>query len=165
MEATTGHSKACCNVPPAVAKDYREKGKYLTLANNMKCYATGPESASSAIFIIYDIFGFSPQSIQGADILALADSNHQYRVFMPDFFLGEPLPRSQFPPDTDEKKKRVGDFFAGPASPPDTAKKVPEILKEIEKQAMGIKKWGSLGMCWGGKVSQDNLIPLSYLFP
>lgn len=151
MEAQQGHSKACCNVPPVVAKGYKEKGKYIDL-NGTRCYATGPSHATSAIFIIYDIFGFSSQALQGADILAHADSTHQYQVFMPDFFLGKPLPISVFPPDTDEKKKRMGDFFAGPASPPDTAKKVPVLLKEIEKQATGIKKWASLGMCWGGKV-------------
>lgn len=151
MEAQQGHSKACCNVPPVVTKGYKEKGRYIDL-NGTQCYATGPSHATSAILIIYDIFGFSPQALQGADILAHADSTHQYQVFMPDFFLGKPLPHSAYPPDTDEKKKQLGDFFAGPASPPDTAKKVPELLKEIEKQATGIKKWGSLGMCWGGKV-------------
>lgn len=157
MEAQQGHSKACCNVPPAVSKGYKEKGKYIDL-NGMQCYTTGPSNATSAIFIIYDIFGFSPQAIQGADILAHADSGHQYQVFMPDFFLGKPLPHSDFPPDTDEKKKKVGDFFAGPANPPDTAKKVPELLKEIEKQTTGIKKWGSLGMCWGGKVRRHHCL-------
>lgn len=151
MEAQKGHSKACCNVPPAVSKGYKEKGKYIDL-DGMQCYATGPSNATSAILIIYDIFGFSPQALQGADILAHADSSHQYQVFMPDFFLGKPLSHSDYPPDTDEKKKKVGDFFAGPASPPDTTKKVPALLKEIEKRATGIKKWGSLGMCWGGKI-------------
>ena len=151
-----GHSKACCNVPPVVAKDYKEKGHYLTLANDMKCYATGPPTASTALFVIYDIFGFSPQAIQGADILATADPRRQYRVFVPDFFLGTYLPHDVVPPDTDEKKKQLGEFFAGPGSPPDTAKKVPGLLKEIEKQAAGIEKWGSLGMCWGGKVGHPS---------
>jgi len=114
---------------------------------------TGPSTATSAIFIIYDIFGYSPQTIQGADILAHADASHQYQVFLPDFFYGKPLPHSSFPPDTPEKQKQVGDFFAGPANPGETAEKVPELVKEIEKQRGGIQKWGSLGMCWGGKVS------------
>lgn len=120
----------------------------------MQCYTTGPPSATSAIFIIYDIFGFSDQAIQGADILAHADaaSGHQYQVFMPDFFLGKPLPQSGFPPDTEEKQKKLGEFFGGPAKSDDNAKKVPELIKEIEKQCSGIKKWGSLGMCWAGKI-------------
>jgi len=38
-----------------------------------------------------DIFGFFPQTLQGADILALSGPQ-RYRVFMPDFFDGEPAP-------------------------------------------------------------------------
>ncbi|KAL8958594.1 MAG: hypothetical protein Q9193_004376, partial [Seirophora villosa] len=71
---------------------------------------------------------------------------------MPDFFLGKPLPLSVFPPDTDEKKNQMGDFFSGPANPPDTAKKVPELVKKLGQKYTGIQKWGSLGMCWGGKI-------------
>lgn len=115
---------------------------------------TGPSDATSAIFIIYDIFGFSSQALQGADILARADESHQYQVFMPDFFLGKPLSLSVFPPDTDEKKKQMGDFFAGPANPPDNAQKVPELVKKLGQKHTGIQKWGSLGMCWGGKVGE-----------
>lgn len=115
---------------------------------------TGPSGATSAIFIIYDIFGFSSQTLQGADILAHADQSHQYQVFVPDFFSGKPLPKSVFPPDTDEKKKQMGDFFAGPANPPETAKKVPDLVKKLGEKYSGITKWGSLGMCWGGKVGQ-----------
>lgn len=40
--------------------------------------------------MIYDIFGYFPQTIQGADILAYSDKEHAYQVFMPDFFDGEP---------------------------------------------------------------------------
>lgn len=71
---------------------------------------------------------------------------------MPDFFFGKPAKPEWYPPDTDEKKKRMGEFFAGPASPPDTAAKIPDVIQEINKQCPGITKWGSLGMCWGGKI-------------
>jgi hypothetical protein len=33
--------------------------------------------------LIYDIFGFFPQTLQGADILALSDKDNQYQVFIP----------------------------------------------------------------------------------
>ncbi|KAL9018839.1 MAG: hypothetical protein Q9185_003857 [Variospora sp. 1 TL-2023] len=146
-------SQACCTVPPAVVGDYKPKGDYIDI-DGMQVYTTGPSGATSAIFIIYDIFGFSSQALQGADILARADESHQYQVFMPDFFLGKPLPLSVFPPDTDEKKKQMGDFFAGPANPPDNAQKVPELVKKLGQKYTGIQKWGSLGMCWGGKVGE-----------
>ena len=47
---------------------------------------TGPADATSAIFYVFDIFGYFPQSIQGADILSTSDKDHSYQVFMPDFF-------------------------------------------------------------------------------
>jgi len=71
---------------------------------------------------------------------------------MPDFFHGKPLPQSDFPPDTEEKKKNVGEFISGPAAPPKNAEVVLEMVKAIGKEHTGIKKWASLGMCWGGKV-------------
>jgi hypothetical protein len=52
---------------------------------------TGPSSASTAILFIFDIFGYFPQTLQGADILATSDHDHQYQVFMPDFFDGKSL--------------------------------------------------------------------------
>lgn len=148
--------------------EYKAKGNYIDLDGMQVCTVvfsqrhdywltyqpdtTGPSGATSAIFIVYDIFGFSPQALQGADILAHADKSHQYQVFMPDFFYGKPLPLSVFPPDTDEKKKQMGDFFSGPAAPPPNAEKVPELVKKLGQRYTGIQKWGSLGMCWGGKV-------------
>ncbi|KAL9581193.1 MAG: hypothetical protein Q9212_004039 [Teloschistes hypoglaucus] len=149
--AQQGHSAACCTVPPAVVGEYKPKGDYIDL-DGMKVYVTGPSAAISAIFIIYDIFGYSPQALQGADILAYANESKQYRVFMPDFFYGKPLPQSVFPPDTDEKKKRMGDFFGGPAAPPANAAKVPELVKKLGEKYSEVKKWGSVGMCWGGKI-------------
>jgi hypothetical protein len=46
--------------------------------------------------VAYDIWGYSPQVIQGADILATSDKDHQYQVFMPDFFDGEPCNRAWY---------------------------------------------------------------------
>jgi len=51
---------------------------------------TGPSTASKALFVIFDIFGYFPQTIQGADILSTSYKDHQYQVFMPDFFEGKP---------------------------------------------------------------------------
>jgi hypothetical protein len=51
---------------------------------------TGPASSNTAILVIYDIFGYFPQTLQGADILSTADKDHSYQVFMPDFFEGQP---------------------------------------------------------------------------
>merc|ERR1712098_944910 len=52
-----GHSAACCSIPPIVAKDYKEKGKYETIGG-LKTYVTGSSNASKGLLYIYDIFGY-----------------------------------------------------------------------------------------------------------
>lgn len=37
MKATSGHSEACCNLPPVVAEGYEEKGKYETIGDYKTC--------------------------------------------------------------------------------------------------------------------------------
>jgi len=51
---------------------------------------TGPATATKALLYIFDIFGYFPQSLQGADILSTSDKDHEYQVFMPDWFEGKP---------------------------------------------------------------------------
>lgn len=57
---------------------------------------TGPADAAKGIVVVFDIFGFKDQTIQGADILATSDDHQKYRVFMPDWFDGEPCPVEWF---------------------------------------------------------------------
>jgi len=149
--AQHGHSAACCSIPPIIAKGYEPKGKYETIGG-LKTYVTGPSNASKALLYIYDIFGYFPQSLQGADILATSDKDNTYQVFMPDFFEGNPADISWYPPDNDEKGKALGNFFQNQGAPPKTAGKVPALLKEIEKTYSSINTWGVVGFCWGGKI-------------
>lgn len=53
---------------------------------------TGPVDAKKAIVVIYDIFGYFDQTLQGADILAFSDAHQKYKVFIPDWFKGSPCP-------------------------------------------------------------------------
>jgi len=151
MEAQHGHSAACCNIPPIVTKDYQQKGKYETIGG-LKTYVTGPSDATKAIFVIYDIFGYYPQTLQGADILSTSNDHQKYLVFIPDFFEGKPADISWYPPDNEDKKKKLGEFFSGVAAPPKNAAKVPDLVKAIGEKYSGIKSWGILGYCWGGKI-------------
>lgn len=103
-----------------------------------------------------DIFGFFPQTLQGADILATADKDQQYRVFIPDFFKGEPADISWYPPTDDEKKQKLGKFFETKAAPPATLSKIPDVVADANKlspSSSGFTAWGILGYCWGGKVA------------
>ena len=71
---------------------------------------------------------------------------------MPDLLRGQVAEPSWFPPDTDEKRQKMGALFEGPANIPKTAKKVPSVVRAIAEQVPGIQKWAVVGFCWGGKV-------------
>ena len=90
-----------------MSEGYKPKGDYVTI-DGMKTYATGPKDAKTAILVVYDIFGFFPQTLQGADILAYGDEERPYQVFMPDFFDGKAADISWYPPDTKEKGEKLG---------------------------------------------------------
>ncbi|KAH9895372.1 alpha/beta-hydrolase [Xylariomycetidae sp. FL2044] len=161
MPAQHGHSKACCNVPPVVSKGYDPKGSYEELGG-YKTYVTGPKEATKGIIHIYDIFGYYPQTLQGADILATSDDAQKYLVFMPDWFRGSPCPLEWFPPDTPEKQKSLGEFFQK-NPPPGVAEQVPAYVKAASARYPQVKDWAIIGFCWGGKVvslvtsSPDNI--------
>lgn len=44
MPATSGHSAACCNIPPVVADNYQGKGSYETIDNLKTCKPSRPPS-------------------------------------------------------------------------------------------------------------------------
>ncbi|ETS77822.1 hypothetical protein PFICI_09884 [Pestalotiopsis fici W106-1] len=161
MPASHGHSEACCNIPPVQSKGYSAKGSYEEFGG-YKTYVTGPKDAAKGVLIIFDIFGYFPQTLQGADILSSSDSKQKYQVFMPDWFKGQPCPIEIFPPDTDDKKKQLGAFFEK-FPPPSVAKQVPEYIKAVQSKHPEIKDWAIMGFCWGGKVvsltvsSPDNI--------
>ena len=133
---------------------------------------TGPDTASKAILVIYgtflrcfylklltssiDIFGFWPQTIQGADILSTSNE-HKYKVFMPDFFEGEPVDLAKFPPKTEEDKKNLGTFFGTKAAPPKTLARLPDIVSEANSKFApaggAFTSWSLFGFCWGGKIT------------
>lgn len=149
--STSQHSKACCTIPPIVAKDYKTKGSYEEVGG-FKSYVTGPNDATKGVVVVYDIFGFFDQTIQGADIVSTSDEHQKYRVFIPDWFEGEPCAPDIIPPDTKEKQERLGAFFKK-HSPPSVAGKLPEYVKAAQAKYPSIKSWAVIGYCWGGKVA------------
>ena len=106
---------------------------------------------------VFDIFGFFPQSLQGADILAAQKPPHNHLVVMPDFFDGKPIDINIFPPQTDEHKKTLGNFFEQQGAPPKAVKRIPSIIKAVEEKYPSVKEWGIVGFCWGGKVTTITL--------
>jgi len=77
---------------------------------------------------------------------------------MPDFFEGKPADISWYPPDTDEKGQKLGEFFKTTAAPPKTVERLGKVMKELKDKNPDIKNWGVLGYCWGGKVNTTNLL-------
>ena len=102
---------------------------------------TGPSGSKHGILFIFDIFGFYPQTLQGADILAYGNSERPYSVFMPDWFEGKPADISWYPPDTPEKGEKLGNFFSTTAAPPKTAKKVLSLIEVLKKENPEIQSW------------------------
>ncbi|KAH8835855.1 hypothetical protein DL96DRAFT_1575833 [Flagelloscypha sp. PMI_526] len=146
---TTVHNtnEACCSIPP-VQSDYTPKGNFKSIGQFQRVYVTGTNT-KKALVCVYDIFGFFPQTQQGADILA---STLDVTVYMPDFFEPDgPFPLEKYPPTTEEAKKELQDFFGGIASPPATVEKLLGFGKTIREQ--GVETLGAYGFCWGGKVT------------
>jgi dienelactone hydrolase len=128
------------------------KRRAVSLISLSSIDVTGPANATQAILVVYDIFGYKDQILQGADILAHSDKEHQYQVYMPDFFDGQPMDFSDWPPDTEEKQGKLNAFFGNQANPEKAQKRIPEFLKAAEESNSNIKAWGALGYCWGGKM-------------
>lgn len=109
---------------------------------------TGPEGTSRAIICLYDIFGFYPQTQQGADVLA---KTLNAKVVMPDFFEPDPpFPSENYPPANDEQKAQLQAFFGGPA-------KIDKAVANVQKvgQALkgsGVTQLGVYGLCWGASM-------------
>ena len=113
---------------------------------------TGPATADYAIVFVYDIFGFYPQTIQGADILAYWSPNRTYRVFIPDFLNNQCADISWYPPTDADKKAKLGAFFRDVAAPPKVLPVLREVVAELKKDYPSIEKWAAIGACWGAKV-------------
>ncbi|KIY67433.1 dienelactone hydrolase [Cylindrobasidium torrendii FP15055 ss-10] len=142
-------NKACCSIPP-VQSDYEPKGVYKSVGDFKKVYVSGPEGTDSAIVCIFDIFGYYPQTQQGADILA---STLKTTVYMPDYFEDSaPYPLSKFPPSTPEEQKEFQAFFGGAANPPQHVAKSLAFGKVL-KSVNNYKNLGLYGFCWGGKIA------------
>jgi len=140
-------NKACCTIAP-VASDYKPQGTYKQFASFQKAYFTGPTDTDRALLCIFDIFGFWPQTLQGADYLAKALNA---LVVMPDFF--EPtgaFDLSRYPPKTDEDKAAIQSFFGGIAKPDVMLPKVRDAAAGLK--ALGKTKVAAYGFCWGGKI-------------
>jgi dienelactone hydrolase len=99
---------------------------------------------------VYDLFGYSNQTYQGADVLATHGSE-QYLVFVPDFIGPEKAAKLEwFKPGADPKP--LQDLLKIVTSD--------SMMKDIRSTASAIKSddrykhvqiWAGVGFCWGSK--------------
>lgn len=113
---------------------------------------TGPSDAKRGIISFYDIFGYFPQTVQGADILAYSNSENPSIVFMPDFLKGNTAQMAWFPPDTDEKKAASGAWMKDTLDAAGHSALFEETLQAATSAHPEITSWGVIGYCWGGKM-------------
>jgi dienelactone hydrolase len=67
---------------------------------------------------------------------------------MPDFFEPHgPFPIEKFPPQTDEDKNQLQEFFGGIANPAENTAKLVAFGKALKEG--GTKRVGAYGFCWG----------------
>jgi len=141
-------NNACCTIPP-VESNYEPKGTYKPYGDFQKVYVTGDESSDTAIVTVFDIFGFYPQTLQGADLIA---SSLKAKVYMPDFFEPkEAFPNEKYPPVTREDKAELQAFFGTTAKPDVTSAKLTKFGRLLRDGKA--KKVGAYGLCWGAKVT------------
>ncbi|KAF8610073.1 alpha/beta-hydrolase [Ceratobasidium sp. AG-I] len=148
---TTIHNSntACCSIPTVIpSKKYTPKGEYKPYGPFSKAYVVGKEGTGKAIIGIYDIFGYFPQTVQGADILAEALGAF---VVYPDFFEGKPFDLDKFPPKDKEEEKELQAFFGGVANLSDRLVQLKTLADQLHKD--GYTFVGTVGFCWGGKLS------------
>jgi dienelactone hydrolase len=110
---------------------------------------TGNVNAGIGLVDIYDIFGMSDQTIQGADLLA---ARLNAVVLVPDFFEGDALSHDFVPPDTEEKQKVIGEFLAHKANISRNQSVLVNAVSQYRTRFPSVRKWGAFGLCWGGKV-------------
>ncbi|KAL7419773.1 hypothetical protein Q5752_005689 [Cryptotrichosporon argae] len=136
-------SGACCTLPPVQA-EYTPKGTY-TEVSGLKSYVVGPEDSDKVIVFVYDVFGFSPQIIQGADLLA----SQGFRVVMPDFLVGKYVDAAMFSGSEEDNKRKTEYFSQFPGAFPTQSKPIADALAAVKTATA---KVGAIGFCWGWKA-------------
>lgn len=71
---------------------------------------------------------------------------------MPDFFHGERADLAWFPPDTEEKKAALFGFINTKAAVKDKVEVLRRVAEDARVRFEGVRSWGAVGLCWGGKV-------------
>lgn len=132
---------ACCITQPVAAAYTTSGTKHTDDATGMEYYLVGDSSAKQGILFCYDVFGFHPNALQVADILA--NSGPGFRVIMPDHLGDQPLAME----DMVNKTESYQDFIQRRSTYPYNKAR---MLRAIE--LLNCEKVGGVGFCWGAKL-------------
>ncbi|EEA28694.1 hypothetical protein TMatcc_002952 [Talaromyces marneffei ATCC 18224] len=153
------HSNACCETPvPVNVADYHAQGKYFDI-HGERVYVAGDKTATRAIVWVFDIFGFSPQTLRGADTVATSlssSSKGPAAVLVPDWFDGAVADKAWVPPVTDEQAAKLGNFIKTKAALELVVPRVLKFAEELKQQQPvlpNVQTLGIFGFCWGGKLA------------
>lgn len=127
--------------------------------NRLETDVAGDKTATRAIVWVFDIFGYSPQTLRGADIVAASlssSSKGPVAVLVPDWFDGTVANKAWVPPVTDEQTAKLGNFIKTKAAPELVVPRVlkfAEGLKQQQPALPNVQSLGIFGFCWGGKLA------------
>jgi dienelactone hydrolase len=132
-------TEACCTPAPPAADT--SQGREDTLGG-LRVYLSGSASATAAVILIPDIFGFNPPLMRKlADKVGAAG----YLAVVPDLFYGD-----DYKPVGEDLMAAFPQWLPKhlPASKVEATKGLVKVLKD-----RGIKSIGIGGFCWGAKVA------------
>ncbi|KUL82144.1 hypothetical protein ZTR_10704 [Talaromyces verruculosus] len=110
---------------------------------------TGREDSTIGVIDVYDVFGTSNHTKQGADLVAKA---LDAVIVVPDLLKGTYAKNEWFPLNSEEKRNFFFGFLKGYAAPYKYIEGFLELMKLIQTRFPSVKKWGSYGLCWGAKI-------------
>ncbi|KAL6252556.1 hypothetical protein RBB50_000275 [Rhinocladiella similis] len=113
-------------------------------------YRTGPLTAKKAIMHVYDLFGYTNQTFQGADMLS-TQGKEPYLVLMPDFIGSRKAAKLEwFEPGAD--KQALHNLIADV-----TSKEQMDLIAQVVGMVQSdpsyahVQRWAGAGFCWGAK--------------
>lgn len=110
---------------------------------------TGRKDATVGVIDVYDVFGISNHTKQGADLVSKA---LDAVVIVPDLLKGTYAKTEWHPLDSDEKRNLFFGFLRGYAAPHKHINDFLELVKQFQALFPSVTKWGAYGLCWGAKV-------------
>lgn len=125
---------------PVKDSDYEPKGTWGSIAGS-QTYVTGSTTASKAVYYIYDVFGYSAPTLQGADRLASTG----YLVAIPDLLEGQLGQIEWFTGTSEEDKRKAGEYMKMIQNVPFHLSNIDRTLEGLKKEYPSVQKWAGIG--------------------